>query len=128
MLNYCVVQGRLGADPELRETSTGKMVATVNVGCQRAGKDSQTDWMKLVCWEKTADLLCRYFHKGDEILAEGRIQTQSYEDKSGQRRTSTEISVSKINFTSGRKKAQSGEESTEPVKFEELADDGVLPF
>lgn len=129
MLNYCVIQGRLGSDPEMRETNSGKQVASVSVGCQRAGKDSQTDWVKLTCWEKTADLLCQYFHKGDEILAEGRLQTQSYEDKTtGQRRTSTEISVSRINFTHGKKSQGREEEKAEPVKFEELEDDGTLPF
>lgn len=128
MLNFCVVQGRLGADPEKRETTTGKVVATVNIGCQRAGKDSPTDWLRLVCWEKTADLLCQYFHKGDEIIAEGRIQTQSYEDKTGVRRTSTELSVSRINFTSGRKSSPKETETEAPAKFEELTDDGTLPF
>lgn len=125
MLNYVVAQGRLGSDPEVRETTTGKRVATVNIGCQRIGKDSQTDWLRLVCWEKTADMLCQYFHKGDEILVEGQIHTTSYEDKTGQKRTSTEISVSRIHFTSGRK---AREDAGTETRLEELVDDGKLPF
>lgn len=126
MLNYIVMQGRLGSDPDKRETNSGKTVATVNIGCQRAGTGTPTDWVRITCWDKTADLLTNYFHKGDEVLVEGRLQISSYE-KDGQKKSYPEISVSRINFTSGRK-SRSEEKDAGPVKLEELNDDGTLPF
>lgn len=131
MLNAVVLQGRLGADPEKRETQSGKAVASVDLCCQRAGKDSQPDWLRLVFWEKNAETLCRYFRRGDEILVEGRLQSRNYEDRNGQKRTAVEVVVSRLHFTSGRKREEEegaqAEESRQPALVE-LEEDGDLPF
>lgn len=129
MINHIVIQGRLGTDPEIKTTKTGKKVAHVNICCQR--NEEQVDWVRIVCWEKNADTMEKFFRRGDEILVEGRLQCSSYDSYEGQKRNYTEIVVSKIHFTSGRKRTGELEgdlDGAEKPELEPLPDDGVLPF
>ena len=102
MLNVVVVQGRLAADPKLRQTTTGKNVASFRIGCDRGRKDangqSQADWFDVVAWDRTAEFVCRYFQKGSMILVDGRLQSRQYQDKNGNNRTAIEIVASNVNF------------------------------
>jgi len=112
MLNIIAIMGRLVADPELRQTSTGKNVASFRIGCDRNRKDangqSQTDWFDMVAWDKTADFICRYFQKGSMIAIDGRLQSRRYQDKNGYDRTAIEIVVNNAHFC-GSKKQDDGE-------------------
>lgn len=101
-LNKVILQGRLGADPELRTTPTGVEVATVNIAVDRDRKDAngerQSDWVTIVAWRGTAKFLCQYFQKGRMILVEGRLQTRNYTDRDGNKRTATEVVADNIYF------------------------------
>ena len=65
MLNVVVIMGRLARDPELRQTTTGKSVASFRIACDRGRKDangqSQADWLDVVAWDRTAEFICKYF-------------------------------------------------------------------
>lgn len=102
MLNLIAIQGRLAADPEMRQTTTGKSVASFTLACDRGRKDangnSQTDWISCTAWEKTAGFICKYFQKGSLIVIDGRLQTRQYQDKNGQNRTAVEIVANNVNF------------------------------
>ena len=102
MLNVVVLQGRLAADPQLRQTTTGKNVASFRIGCDRGRKDangqSQADWFDIVAWDRTAEFVCRYFQKGSMILVDGRLQSRQYQDKNGNNRTAIEIVANNVNF------------------------------
>lgn len=102
MLNVVAIMGRLAADPQLRQTTTGKNVASFRIACDRGRKDangqSQTDWLDCVAWDRQAEFVCRYFQKGSLIVVDGRIQTRSYQDKNGNNRTAVEIVANNINF------------------------------
>lgn len=80
MLNLIAIQGRLAADPEMRQTTTGKSVASFTLACDRGRKDangnSQTDWISCTAWEKTAGFICKYFQKGSLIAVDGRLQSR----------------------------------------------------
>lgn len=112
MLNVIAIQGRLAADPEMRQTTTGKRVCTFRIACDRGRKDangnSQTDWIPCTAWEKTAEFIYKYFQKGSMIAIDGRLQTRQYQDKNGQNRTATEIVAQNANFCGGK-------ESTSPT-------------
>ena len=107
MLNLVVLQGRLVADPELRQTPQGTSVATVRIACDRSfsrqGEQRQTDFIDVVAWQKSAEFVCKYFHKGDMILVDGRLQVRSYQDKdTGKNRNAYEVVANNINFCGGR--------------------------
>ena len=102
MLNVVAIMGRLARDPELRQTTTGKNVASFRIACDRGRRDangqSQADWLDVVAWDRTAEFVCKYFQKGSLIAIDGRLQTRQYQDKNGQNRTAVEIVAQNVNF------------------------------
>lgn len=102
MLNIVAVMGRLARDPEMRQTTTGKSVASFTIACDRGRRDangqSVCDWLNIVAWDKTAEFVCKYFQKGSMIAVDGRLQSRSYQDKNGQNRTAVEIVANNVNF------------------------------
>ena len=124
MLNHIVLQGRLTRDVELRYTQREKAVAAFTIAVDR-GRDNGADFINCVAWEKTALFIDKYFNKGDMILLDGRLQQRNYEDRDGNKRTAFEVVVSSVNFCGG--KAKDKPENAQP-EFEELDDDGELPF
>ena len=102
MLNVIAIQGRLAADPEMRQTTTGKRVCTFRIACDRGRKDangnSQTDWIPCTAWEKTAEFIYKYFQKGSMIAVDGRLQSRQYQDKNGQNRIAVVIVANNVNF------------------------------
>lgn len=111
MLNVIAVMGRLVADPELRQTTTGKSVARFRIACDRSRRDqsgqSQADFFDVVAWEHSAEFVCKYFQKGALIAVDGRLQSSQYRDKNGNNRTSIEIVAGNIHFA-GSKSGNSG--------------------
>ena len=101
MLNLTILEGRLTRDPELRKTQSGIAVATFTVACDRPKRkdaEQQADFINVVVWQKSAEFLTNYFHKGDGIQVQGRIQTRSYDDKNGNKVFVTEVVAYNINF------------------------------
>ena len=102
MLNVVAIMGRLAADPQLRQTTTGKNVASFRNACDRGRRDangqSQADWLDVVAWDRTAEFVCKYFQKGSLIAIDGRLQSRSYQDKNGNNRTAIEIVANNVNF------------------------------
>lgn len=137
-LNKSIIMGRLTADVELRYTQTNKTVASFTVACDR-GKDQPTDWIDCVAWEKTAEMVKKYFGKGRMIALEGRLQTRTWEDNNGSKHKATEIIVERVYFT-GEKKEDGNQSygyqsrpAGVPVEYGglemmEIDDDGDLPF
>lgn len=102
MLNVVAIMGRLARDPELRQTTTGKNVASFRIACDRGRRDangqSQADWIDVVAWDRQAEFVCKYFQKGSLIVVDGRLQTRTYQDKTGANRTAVEVVANNINF------------------------------
>ena len=102
MLNVVAIMGRLAADPQLRQTTTGKNVASFRIACDRGRRDangqSQADWLDVVAWDRTAEFVCKYFQKGSLIAVDGRLQSRQYQDKNGNNRTAIEIVANNVNF------------------------------
>lgn len=149
MLNKVILQGRLGADPELRTTPNGVEVATVNIAVDRDRKDQngerQTDWVTIVAWRNTAKFLSQYFTKGRMILVEGRLQIRNYTDREGNKRTAAEVVADNVHFGDSQKQEDpinglvknmggttysADDYGTPPTdNFAELSEnDGELPF
>ena len=111
MLNVVVLMGRLVADPQLRQTTTGKNVASFRVACDRGRRDAngqnQADFFDVVAWDRSAEFVCRYFQKGSMIAIDGRLQSRNYQDKNGNNRTAVEVVANNINFA-GSKNSNAG--------------------
>lgn len=103
MLNQISVQGRLARDPELRRTNSGKAVTSFTLACDRDFKNQQTgekevDFIECVAWGGTAEMVEKYFHKGQMAVATGRLQLRDWTDKNGQKRRTAEILVNSVYF------------------------------
>ncbi len=95
-LNKVMLTGRLGKDVELRVTPSGSSVATFSVATGRKVKEGdgykdQTEWFRVVAWEKLAETCANFLHKGSHVYIEGRLQTREWQDQQGQKRYSTEV-------------------------------------
>lgn len=139
MLNVIAIMGRLSRNPELRQTTTGKSVASFTIACSRGRKDANgkelVDWIPVVTWEHTAEFVCKYFEKGSLIAIDGRLQSRTYKDRDGNNRATIEIVANNANFA-GSKSTDGGSNSVpaggsynEPaMQLDEIEDDGDLPF
>ena len=117
-INRVLVAGHLGQDPECRATADGKWVANLSVATSRKRKDASgqtqedTEWHRIVMWERNAELARQYLKKGAAIFVEGRLQTREWEDKEGRKRWSTEIVAERFQFlTSGRRDTEAQEDA-----------------
>ena len=133
-LNKVILGGRLTADPELKQTPQGVSVTSFSIAVNRRGKDAQTDFINCVAWRNNADFICRFFKKGSSICISGSVQTRSYEDKQGVKRTVTEIIADEAFFVDGKSDGQVLErdepafQQPQTSNFEEVSGDDDLPF
>lgn len=106
MINSVVLIGRLVADIDLRTTTTGKEVTTFRIAVDRSytkkDDEKQTDFITIVAWEHNARFVSRYFSKGSMIAIQGSIQTRTYEDKDGNKRTAVEVVAQTVDFCGGK--------------------------
>lgn len=101
-MNRAYVLGNLTKDPELRKTSSDVSVCTFTIACNRRFKNAngerEADFLPIVVWRAQADSCYQYLKKGGKVAVSGSIQTRSYEDKDGHRRTMTEIVADEVEF------------------------------
>ena len=92
--NRLQVIGRLGQDPEIRHTQSGKQVANISIATnEKAGQNEVTSWHKATLWEKKAEVVGQYCRKGSKIMVEGPLMYREYTDRDGNKRISAEIDV-----------------------------------
>ena len=96
-LNKAMLIGNLGREPEMRYTPDGKPIATFSVATSRSRRDpngnwmDETEWHRIVAWDRLAETASQYLHKGSKVYIEGRIQSRKYTDNGGVERTVYEI-------------------------------------
>lgn len=101
-VNRVILVGNVGASPEIRTTSTGKMVASVSLATNRSWKDAngerqeKTEWHRLNAWNKLAQFFEDYVKKGDRIYVEGSLEYDSYERDDGVTIPTAEIHVKEM--------------------------------
>lgn len=138
MYNHVGIMGRLTADPELRQTASGISVTSFSLACQRGrkgqGGESITDFFTVVAWRGTAELAVKYLSKGRLVVVEGKLQSRTWVADDGTNRHVVEIVASAIHFADSKKSETPGSSPTSqdgqinPADFEEITDDGDLPF
>lgn len=99
MFNQVIVFGRIVSDPEYRQTQGGTAVCSFTVAVDRQKKDTGADFIKCVCFSKTAEMVSKYFAKGKPILVVGKIQNNDYTDKNGVKHYSYVVLVNSVSFS-----------------------------
>lgn len=116
MLNQTVVVGRLVDNPKVIKTESGKEVSNIVLAVPRSFKNADgehdADFVDCVLWDSVAKSTAEYCHKGDIVGVKGRVQTEMYETKEGDKRKSTKIIAERVTFLSSNKDYQNEEEST----------------
>ena len=129
MLNKSIIQGRLTADAELKQTPSGKSVCSFTVATERnytANNERITDFIPCVAWGNTAEFISTYFRKGQRIIVEGAISSRNWMDKDGKRRVAIELLAETAYFDNDKNK-ETSLDNTEP-HFVEIKADEELPF
>ena len=139
-VNKAILIGRLGKDPELKYTPSGKAVCNFTLATNErwTGADGQknetTTWHNVVAWGKQAELLKEYLSKGREVYIEGRIDNRTYDKKDGTKGYISEVIVQNFQFIGGRGDAapsgpsSSGSQPSPPTPEDGNGGDDDLPF
>jgi single-strand DNA-binding protein len=134
-VNYVCLSGNLGADPELRHTSTGRKVAELRLATGRKSKKDgelvlETQWTIIKAWEHQAEFAARYLHKGDPVIVQGRLHTEKWTSSTGEPRSRVTVIASEVNALP-RPKSDSRPDSprsSEPAPTGPPSTGQVIPF
>lgn len=112
-INKVILIGNLASDPELRSTPEGQQVCSFRLATNRIWTDKQTgqkqqktEFHNVVCWRRLAEIASKYLTKGNMVFIEGRLETRSWEDQSGNKRWRTEIIAENLQLGPRSFKAQ----------------------
>jgi single-strand DNA-binding protein len=137
MVNKVILIGRLGADPEVRYTQEGMMVTNLRLATNEYRKDKsgervdRTEWHRVVAFGKLAEICGNYLSKGRLVYIEGSLRTRQWEDKEGNKRSTTEIMANNMQMLEskggGREEGGAGG-GMPPYGGGEQAPDEDVPF
>ena len=137
MLNKFMGIGNLGADPELRTTGSGTSVCEMRIAINESWYDKnagerkeRTEWVRVVVWGASGENCAKYLSKGSKVFVEGRIQTREWEDKDGNKRYTTEIVASSVQFLDTKGSGGGGGRRDEPKQEKSGGNfsDDMIPF
>lgn len=125
-LNKVLLIGRLGRDPEMRYTPSGRPVTTFSLATTRTWnsngeRHNETEWFNIVAWGHLAEICKQYLHKGQQVYIEGRLQTRTWENAEGKKNTSVEVVANEMIMLGERSS------SREPKDVDQSSED-EFPF
>ncbi len=109
-VNKVILIGNVGADPDVRYYDTGQAVATLRLATSERGYTmangtqvpERTEWHNIVLWNRLAQVVEKYVHKGDKLYIEGKIRSRFYDDQNGIKRTVVEVFADNMEMLSPR--------------------------
>lgn len=127
-MNKVILIGRLTRDPEIRATANSTMASFSVAVDRRYKQDGQpdADFPRVIAWGKTAEFIEKYFHKGMKIGIEGRIQTGSYQNQSGQTIYTTDVIADAVEFVESKNASQNNGGGGSTQNAPQTADDGWM--
>ncbi len=133
-MNSVNLIGRLTRDPELRSTAAGESVCSFSLAVQRKFKNKEgeyiADFINCVAWRKTAEFISTYFKKGQQMGAQGELQTRRWDDN-GTTRYAVEVIVTGTTFVgkseNNNRSTESGNDIAEDLPLPDFPDEDV-PF
>ena len=141
-INKVILIGRLGRDPEVKYTPSGQAVANFSIATDETYKDRngeqqrRTEWHNIVAWRRLAEICGEYLVKGKLVYIEGRLRTRKWEDREGNKRSTTEIEAREMQMLSPKGEGDRSESSSQqsestpapaPAPSPEITDDDI-PF
>lgn len=115
-INKVILIGNLGADPEVRYMPTGGAVANITIATSESWTDKQTnekkeqtEWHRVVIYQRLAEIAGEYLRKGSKVYIEGRLRTRKWQDQQGVERFTTEIIANELQMLDGRGEGQSAQ-------------------
>ena len=121
MLNSVVLMGRLVADPVLRVATTGREICRFKIAVERPTGDRIADFVPIIAFGSSANFVEKYFRKGSMISVQGKLQTGSYTDDKGVKRSTFEVVANELGFCGDKKP----EGQTPTVPKEQNKDEGI---
>lgn len=123
-MNHIVIKGRISATPEIKTTQNGNKVCTFSVAVDRPySKNKGTDFFRCNAWRGTAEFIEKYFGKGQEILIDGAMISNTYTAKDGSQRTSWDVQVNNVEFCGSKSSSSESSETKKPAKASKAATD-----
>ena len=117
-INKVILIGNLGRDPEMRHLPSGSAVCNIVVATSRnwKSKDSgdkveETEWHRVVFFDRLAEIAGQYLKKGRSVYVEGRLKTRKWQDKEGRDTYTTEVIAETMQLLGGREGSEGGGES-----------------
>ena len=114
-VNKVILIGNLGGDPEVRYTPSGNAIANATLATSASWRDKQsgelqdrTEWHRIVFFNRLAEIVGEYLHKGSKIYIEGSLRTRKWQDKSGVDRYTTEIIANEMHMLDSRGNGNTG--------------------
>jgi single-strand DNA-binding protein len=106
-VNKVILVGNLGADPEVRHLEGGSVVANFNIATSESytkngERITQTEWHRIEAWDGLAKVAEQYLKKGNMVFVEGKIRTDSWQDKEGNNRSTTKIRALNLTMLGGK--------------------------
>jgi len=117
-LNKVMIIGNLGKDPEMKYSQDGKPITTFSVAVSRTWKSpdgqqqEETEWFRVVAWERLAETCNEYLRKGSKVYIEGRLKTRKWTAQDGQERQITEVIASDMQMLDSRQQGGYGDEGS----------------
>jgi len=130
-MNRIVLLGRMTKDPEVRLTQSGKTTASFCLAVDRPftrDGNKETDFINIVAWNKTAELVGNNVSKGQRLLVEGRLQIRQYKDQTGQNHYITEVIADRVEFIERREKTAQAANTAPKQGFESMGQDVTQTF
>jgi len=125
-LNKVLLIGRLGRDPEMRYTPSGRPVTTFSLASSRTWNTSEgerkteTEWFNIVTWGNLAEICKQFLTKGQQVYIEGRLQTRHWEDSDGNKHSATEVVANEMIILGDRRDSAQGESEAETQSEDEF--------
>lgn len=132
-LNKVMLIGNLTRDPELRYTPSGAAVCTFGIATNRSyvaadgTKREETEFIRIVSWNKLAELCSQLLAKGRKVYVEGRLQTRSWETPDGQSRQTTEVVIDDMRILDSKRSFEEGHAEDYQVEEPSTKSEEVAP-
>ena len=124
-LNKIMLIGNLGRDPEMRFTPSGKPVTDFTLAVNRRRRSpegetiDETEWFRVNCWDRLAEIADQYLSKGTKVYVEGRVHIRKYTANDGQERTSVDVIASELIILSARGESSGSYRESAPRESQE---------
>lgn len=136
-INKVILIGRVGRDPEIRQMQSGKSVVNLSLATTSKRKDrdgefvEDTQWHRLTAYDKLAEIIGQYVHKGSLIYIEGTLKYGKFTDKDGNEKNTTDIVIGQMQMLGGKGESQ-GEtrrnQENERQRQQSFEEDDAVPF